>query len=148
MDIHLHLSNSLMSSMPVMMRAASDPQLSTSPSARIDSMVDAELTRLLYRSVSFGLFSNLALAALMVAGSWTYVDSTLALVWLGANIEAETGSRRTDQDDVRVVALAASDQRPHLIRTWRLMEGHRARLVEGGPWRRDRSVEWICHPVQ
>ena len=72
--------------MLVMMTDASDPQLSTSPSARIDSMVDAELTRLLYRSVSFGLFSNLALAALMVAGSWTYVDSTFALVWLGANI--------------------------------------------------------------
>ena len=44
--------------------------------------VDAEMTRLLYRSAGFGLFSNFALAALMAAGVWTYFPSQITLGWL------------------------------------------------------------------
>ena len=35
----------------------------------IDRKVEAEMTRLLYRSAGFGLFSNVALALVLVAGA-------------------------------------------------------------------------------
>lgn len=50
----------------------------------INSKVEAELTRLLYRSAGFGLFSNFVLAAVLVAGLWTYFPARTHLLWLGA----------------------------------------------------------------
>jgi len=44
--------------------------------------VDAEMTRLLYRSAGFGLFSNFALALILTVGIWTYFPSRLTLGWL------------------------------------------------------------------
>src|SRR6187402_1662078 len=44
--------------------------------------VDAEMTRLLYRSAGFGLFSNFVLAVVLVAGAWTYFPTRLTLGWL------------------------------------------------------------------
>ncbi|MEJ1971015.1 MAG: ATP-binding protein [Lacunisphaera sp.] len=44
--------------------------------------VDAEMTRLLYRSAGFGLFSNFALALVLTAGVWTYFPLRLTLGWL------------------------------------------------------------------
>jgi signal transduction histidine kinase len=46
--------------------------------------VDAEMTRLLYRSAGFGLFSNQVLAMVLVAGVWTYFPARLTLGWLAA----------------------------------------------------------------
>ena len=44
--------------------------------------VDAEMTRLLYRSDGFGLFSNFVLALVMAAGVWTYFPPRVTLSWL------------------------------------------------------------------
>ncbi len=44
--------------------------------------VDAEMTRLLYRSAGFGLFSNFVLALVLVAGVWTYFPARVTLGWL------------------------------------------------------------------
>ncbi|MBL9214642.1 MAG: response regulator [Opitutaceae bacterium] len=48
----------------------------------IDLRVEAEMTRLLYRSAGFGLFSNFVLALVLVAGVWTYFPPALTLGWL------------------------------------------------------------------
>jgi signal transduction histidine kinase/CheY-like chemotaxis protein len=52
------------------------------PSSVIDAKVEAEMTRLLYRSADFGLFSNFALSIILVAGAWTVVGSTFLAAWL------------------------------------------------------------------
>jgi signal transduction histidine kinase/ActR/RegA family two-component response regulator len=44
--------------------------------------VEAEMTRLLYRSAGFGLYSNFVLALVLVAGVWTYFPVRLTLSWL------------------------------------------------------------------
>jgi signal transduction histidine kinase/ActR/RegA family two-component response regulator len=44
--------------------------------------VEAEMTRLLYRSAAFGLVSNFVLAGVLVAGLWTYFPPVLTLGWL------------------------------------------------------------------
>jgi len=44
--------------------------------------VDAEMTRLLYRSAGFGLFSNFVLAIVLVAGVWSYFPARVTLGWL------------------------------------------------------------------
>ncbi|AOS43697.1 Autoinducer 2 sensor kinase/phosphatase LuxQ [Lacunisphaera limnophila] len=61
---------------------AKRPISSTRPD--IDLRVTAEMTRLLYRSAGFGLFSNLALALILVAGVWTYFSLGKTLGWLAA----------------------------------------------------------------
>jgi signal transduction histidine kinase/CheY-like chemotaxis protein len=48
----------------------------------IESRVEAEMTRLLYRSAGFGLFSNFVLAMVLVAGVWSYFPPWLSLSWL------------------------------------------------------------------
>ena len=48
----------------------------------IDRRVEAEMTRLLYRSAGFGLFSNFALALILVAGAWTYFPPRVTIGWL------------------------------------------------------------------
>jgi signal transduction histidine kinase len=50
----------------------------------VDFRVTTEMTRLLYRSAGFGLFSNLALAMVLVAGVWTYFPAGKTLGWLAA----------------------------------------------------------------
>jgi signal transduction histidine kinase/CheY-like chemotaxis protein len=44
--------------------------------------VEAEMTRLLYRSAGFGLYSNFVLAMVLVAGVWTYFPVRQTLGWL------------------------------------------------------------------
>ena len=44
--------------------------------------VEAEMTRLLYRSAGFGLFSNFVLALVLAAGVWAYFPARLTLGWL------------------------------------------------------------------
>lgn len=50
----------------------------------IGPRVEAEMTRLLYRSAGFGLYSNFALALVLVAGVWTYFPHRLLMGWLVA----------------------------------------------------------------
>jgi len=45
--------------------------------------VEAELTRLLYRAAGFGLFSNVVLALILVAGVWPHFAPGPVLGWLG-----------------------------------------------------------------
>jgi signal transduction histidine kinase/CheY-like chemotaxis protein len=52
----------------------------------IEQKVEAEMTRLLYRSAGFGLFSNFALAGILVAGTITHHSTTLHVVWFGAMV--------------------------------------------------------------
>jgi signal transduction histidine kinase/CheY-like chemotaxis protein len=54
------------------------------PARGIDFRVEAEMTRLLYRSAGFGLFSNFVLAAVLVAGVWSYFPAHVSLGWLAA----------------------------------------------------------------
>src|SRR5690606_14115389 len=50
----------------------------------IDQRVQAEMTRLPYRSAGFGLFSNAILAILLAAGVRSYFSAALTLGWLSA----------------------------------------------------------------
>jgi signal transduction histidine kinase/CheY-like chemotaxis protein len=58
--------------------------LATEPSPQITEKVEAEMTRLLYRSAGFGLFSNFVLGLVLVAGSYPYHPLRLHVLWLGA----------------------------------------------------------------
>ena len=64
------------------MAAASQNELAGSVDQEIEHRVEAEMTRMLYRSAGFGLFSNFALAVILVAGMWTYFPSAVTLGWL------------------------------------------------------------------
>ena len=50
----------------------------------LEAKAEAELTRLLYRSAGFGLFSNFALAFLLVAGTWDQIAPKPRFGWLAA----------------------------------------------------------------
>ncbi len=54
------------------------------PGPDIDQKVEAEMTRLLYRASGFGLFSNVALALILVAGSLNSQLWSVHAKWLGA----------------------------------------------------------------
>ncbi len=56
----------------------------SSADAAIQGRVEAELTRLLYRLAGFGLFTNFALALILMAGLTSYFSLTTRLVWLTA----------------------------------------------------------------
>ena len=57
----------------------------------IDEKVEAEMTRLLFRSAGFGLFSNIALATILVAGSLRAHPWALHRPWLGAIVLVTLG---------------------------------------------------------
>ncbi|HUR60389.1 MAG TPA: hypothetical protein VM029_21885, partial [Opitutaceae bacterium] len=54
------------------------------PTPAIAQKVEAEMTRLLYRSAGFGLFSNVVLALILVGGTLRAHPSRLHVAWLGA----------------------------------------------------------------
>jgi hypothetical protein len=56
----------------VIMPEASSTHALELPASDVESKVEAEMTRLLYRQAGFGLFSNLVLAFVLVAGVWSY----------------------------------------------------------------------------
>jgi len=62
--------------------ASAPPLAPASPS--IGEKVDGEMTRLLYRSAGFGLFSNFVLAVVLVAGVGNSLPWSLHVKWLGA----------------------------------------------------------------
>ena len=53
-------------------------------SAAVGQKVETELTRLLFRSAGFGLYSNFVLSVVLVAGLWTYFPLRTHLLWFGA----------------------------------------------------------------
>jgi two-component system, sensor histidine kinase len=63
----------------------SSPSAHTKPEGdrAIAERVDAEMTRLLYRSAGFGLFSNVVLALVLVAATFTAQPPSLHIPWLG-----------------------------------------------------------------
>jgi signal transduction histidine kinase/ActR/RegA family two-component response regulator len=73
----------------------------------ISERVEAELTRLLYRSAGFGLYSNFTLALVVAAGVWTYFPVRTTVTWLAVMVLVTLGrallnysfSRRVLRDD-------------------------------------------------
>jgi signal transduction histidine kinase/CheY-like chemotaxis protein len=57
----------------------------------IDQKVEAEMTRLLFRAAGFGLFSNIVLALVLVAGSLSAQPWALHVPWLGAIVLVTLG---------------------------------------------------------
>ena len=72
------------------MADASQKELAASVDQEIERRVEAEMTRMLYRSAGFGLFSNFALAVILVAGMWTYFPSAVTLGWLAVVVAIST----------------------------------------------------------
>jgi two-component system, sensor histidine kinase len=64
--------------------SASSSQGVLSAAPEIGLKVEAEMTRLLYRSAEFGLFSNFVLAIILVAGTVSVHPISLHAPWLGA----------------------------------------------------------------
>jgi signal transduction histidine kinase/CheY-like chemotaxis protein len=79
----------------------------------IASRVEGEMTRLLYRSAGFGLFSNFVLAAVLVAGVWTYFPARLTLGWLAVIFVVSTGRLLLN------LAFARRDRRDDELGAWR-----------------------------
>ena len=50
----------------------------------VRQQVEAELTRILYRSAGFGLYSNLAVSLVLVVGLWSYFPARTHLIWFGS----------------------------------------------------------------
>ena len=55
--------------------------------------VEAEMTRLLYRSAGFGLYSNFVLALVLAAGVWTYFPPRITLGWLALIVAISSAPR-------------------------------------------------------
>jgi len=77
-------------------------------STDVDGKVEAEMTRLLYRSAGFGLFSNFVLAVVLVAGTalvhppglqfaWLSTITLVSIVRLGLNIMFDRASPTIEQ---------------------------------------------------
>jgi signal transduction histidine kinase/ActR/RegA family two-component response regulator len=75
--------------------------------------VEAEMTRLLYRAAGFGLYSNFALALVLVAGVWTYFPVRLTLGWLAVIFLVSCGRLVLNRTFTR--KLLRDDQ----LRLWR-----------------------------
>jgi signal transduction histidine kinase/CheY-like chemotaxis protein len=50
----------------------------------VRQQVEAELTRILYRSAGFGLYSNLAVSLVLVVGLWSYFPARTHLIWFSS----------------------------------------------------------------
>ncbi|MDA8528580.1 ATP-binding protein [Opitutaceae bacterium] len=81
----------------------------------MDSRIDAELTHLLFRSASFGLFSNFALSGLFAWGIWDYFDHPSILLWV-LIVTLVTAGRVISQIAYKKRAPVAEDLKP-----WRLI---------------------------
>src|SRR5436190_2438375 len=60
------------------------PKPAAVPTLAIGQKVEAEMTRLLYRSAGFGLFSNVVLALILAAGTLSTHPTRLHGAWLAA----------------------------------------------------------------
>jgi two-component system, sensor histidine kinase len=78
------------------MAVTEPPQTQESPAsdrhaAEVEARIEAELTRLLYRSAGFGLFSNVVLAILLAVAAWGQLSSRLIVGWLAALLLLSAG---------------------------------------------------------
>ncbi|WP_414663799.1 ATP-binding protein [Horticoccus sp. 23ND18S-11] len=87
--------------------ASNDP-----PSAEIDHKVEAEMTRLLYRSAGFGLFSNLVLACVLVAGTFQAHPLSLHLGWLAAILAVSLARLALNAAYARAQPTTVADHQP------------------------------------
>lgn len=87
----------------------------TEPESRpsIAEMVDAEMTRLLYRTAGFGLFSNVVLAVTLVAGTLAVHPRALHLPWLGMILLVTLGRWGL------CLAFARAQPAAHRLKAWR-----------------------------
>ncbi len=74
-----------------MVPASPPPTVASGTPGEHDRKVEAEMTRLLYRSAGFGLFSNFVLGVVLVAGTFTVHPMTLHGPWLGALLLVSLG---------------------------------------------------------
>jgi len=91
------------------------PSPSSVPGAAsaIDQKVEAEMTRLLYRSAGFGLFSNFVLGLVLVAGTFTAHPIALHGPWLGALILVSLGRLGLN------LSFARANPPPGRLHVWR-----------------------------
>ncbi len=89
------------------------PKSALSGSPDIDRKVEAEMTRLLYRSAGFGLFSNFVLGLVLVAGTFTAHPMALHGPWLGALVLVSLGRLGLN------LAFARANPAPEQLHTWR-----------------------------
>jgi signal transduction histidine kinase/CheY-like chemotaxis protein len=71
------------------------------------------MTRLLYRSAGFGLFSNFVLALVLVAGTFNVLPLTLHVPWLGTLLVVSVGRL------VLNLAFARANPAPEQLHVWR-----------------------------
>ncbi|MBX3750936.1 MAG: response regulator [Opitutaceae bacterium] len=76
--------------------------------------VQDELTRLLYRSAGFGLFSNFVLAGVLVMGIWRHFPAHQSLGWLGAIFAVSIARAGLN------LAFQRVDPGAHALPGWRL----------------------------
>ena len=93
------------------------PTASPNPAAPGDSLIDrkieAEMTRQLYRSAGFGLFSNFALAFILVAGTFGVYPPSLHGTWLGAIVVVSLARWAVN------AAFARAQPAPEQLGAWR-----------------------------
>jgi signal transduction histidine kinase len=97
----------------------SPPQASRQPvdpvRGDIASRVEAEMTRLLYRSAGFGLYSNFVLAVVLAAGVWTYFPARVTLGWLAVIMTVSLARLAMNR------AFARRVRRDDQLRPWRAL---------------------------
>jgi signal transduction histidine kinase/ActR/RegA family two-component response regulator len=79
----------------------------------IERRVEAELTRLLYRSSGFALFSNFALSAVFAAGVWSYFPDDVIVSWV-ASVYIVSGARWA-----KIRAFASRARGDETMKPWR-----------------------------
>ena len=95
------------------MALASSPPVTPPADAVIGQKVEAEMTRLLFRSSGFGLFSNFALALILVAGTSATHPTSLHVPWLGAIVLVSLGRLGIN------LAFARAQPPPERLAHWR-----------------------------
>ncbi|HEY1107173.1 MAG TPA: ATP-binding protein [Opitutaceae bacterium] len=87
----------------------STPAVDTS----IDHRVEAEMTRLLYRAAGFGLFSNVVLGLVLVAGTYTTHPPRQHVIWLSSLLLLSAVRWRLN------IAFARAQPPPEELPRWR-----------------------------
>ncbi len=105
------------------------------PDPTITRRVEDELTRLLYRSAGFGLFSNFVLAGVLAMGTWRHFPAQQTLGWL-AGIFVVTLARLALHG-----AFMRLDPAAHALPGWRLafLVGT---AISGAVWG---TAGWVLH---
>lgn len=81
----------------------------------VERRIEEELTRLLYDNVGFGLFSNFALAGIMLFGIWNHFPAWVCLTWLGVMLGISTLRL------VSILIYRKTNPRGEALRQWRII---------------------------